>query len=229
MATDTAAPTKLAILIFPGFEPLDTFGPTEIFQMLSSQRPLTLYWISSSTSPALDPVSSFVPDDVPMPPGMTKHTAGTTIVPTHTLAAPPADVEAILVPGGWGVMSPANAPAVDYLRATFPKLKYAMSVCNGAEFLARAGILDGRRATTNKALWTHITTAHAATGIKWDKKPRWVQDGNVWTAGGVSAGTDMALGWVAHVWDEELARKIANGAEYEWRNDPNYDVFAYVW
>ncbi|KAH9926645.1 class I glutamine amidotransferase-like protein [Epithele typhae] len=227
MATNNAAPAKLAVLIFPGFEPLDVFGPVEIFQTLSTKQLLTLSWISASTLPALDPVSSLIPDDVTL--SGKKHTVAVTVVPTHTLAAPPDDIDVLLVPGGLGVWSRGTEPAVDYLRATFPKLKYVLSVCNGAELLARARVLDGRRATTNKALWTRVTTTHAAGGIRWEKMPRWVADGNVWTSGGVSAGTDMALGWVAHVWDEELARKIANVVEYEWRNDPNFDVFAYVW
>ncbi|KAH9926587.1 class I glutamine amidotransferase-like protein [Epithele typhae] len=228
----TAAPTKFAILIFPGFEPLDVFGPVEVIQTLSSSKPMSLYWISSSTSPALDPVSTLVPDDLPitLPPelaGTKRPTAGATVVPTHTLAAPPDDIEVLLVPGGLGALSHTLGPAVEYVRATYPKLKYMISVCNGAELLAKAGVLEGRRATCDKLLWKYNTTMHP--GVGWDKKPRWVIDGNVVTSGGVSAGLDMALGWVAHVWDEGLAREIANVVEYEWRNDPNFDVFAYVW
>ncbi|KAH9926568.1 class I glutamine amidotransferase-like protein [Epithele typhae] len=231
--TPRTAPTKFGILIFPGFEPLDVFGPAEIIQTLSSRKPMSLYWISSSTSPALDPVSTLDPDDLTInPPAgidtFKRHTAPTTIVPTHTLAAPPDDVEVLLVPGGLGILSRATEPAVAYLRAVHPQLKYVVSVCGGSALLARAGILEGRRATTNKAFYEHISTTYAH-GIRWEKKPRWVVDGKVWTSGGVSAGIDMALGWVAHVWDEGLAREIANVVEYEWRNDPNFDVFAYVW
>ncbi|KAH9926614.1 class I glutamine amidotransferase-like protein [Epithele typhae] len=222
------APTRFCVLLYPGFEPLDVFGPVEVFQTLSRTHPIHLSFLSASSDPALDPVSTAPPPGAPTsnPRGSI---AWTSVAPTHTLASPPSDTEVLLVPGGVGSRSPGSAPGacIDYITATYPRLRSLLSVCTGAELLARSGVLAGRRATGNKKHWGRITAADPAA--KWEKKARWVRDGNIWTSGGVSAGTDMALGWVAAHFGEEVARAVANDIEYEWRNDPEWDVFAYVW
>ncbi|KAJ6624760.1 class I glutamine amidotransferase-like protein, partial [Mycena sp. CBHHK59/15] len=78
---------------------------------------------------------------------------------------------------------------IAFIRAQAPRAKYILSVCSGALQLALAGVLSGRRATTNKAFY-HLITEKASTArdIRWVPKARWVVDGNVWTSSGVSAG-----------------------------------------
>ncbi|KAI0741887.1 hypothetical protein C8Q80DRAFT_1339052 [Daedaleopsis nitida] len=71
-----------------------------------------------------------------------------------------------------------------------------------------------KKATTNKMLWKRITAM--------------VVDGNVWTSGGVTAGIDATLAWIGHVYGIDTARTIANQMEYEWRDDKNWDPFAYM-
>ena len=61
-----------------------------------------------------------------------------------------------------------------------------LTVCTGAGLAARAGLLDGKKATTNKAAWDWATSQGQATA--WQKEARWVEDGNVWTSAGVTAG-----------------------------------------
>ncbi|KAJ6511543.1 class I glutamine amidotransferase-like protein [Mycena vitilis] len=103
---------------------------------------------------------------------------------------------------------------LDFIRAQAPKAKYILSVCSGALQLALAGVLSGKRATTNKAFYRIITeTASTAKDIQWVPKARWVVDGNVWTSSGVSSGSDMALAFLEHLAGAKLARQMRSIVE----------------
>lgn len=67
--------------------------------------------------------------------------------------------------------------------------KYILSVCTGSQVLARAGVLEGKKATTNKHAFKLIVEETRDMNITWVAKARWVVDGNVWTSSGVTAGT----------------------------------------
>lgn len=117
------------------------------------------------------------------------------------------------------------APLVDFIRETYPKVQYMITVCTGSWLAARAGVLDGRRATSNKRSWAG-RLEYGSDKVKWVAKARWVVDGNVWTSSGVSAGIDATLDWMKHVWGEEKARMVADGMEYDWHTDASWDPFA---
>ncbi|KAJ7756092.1 class I glutamine amidotransferase-like protein [Mycena maculata] len=87
------------------------------------------------------------------------------------------------------------------------KAKYVMSVCAGAVQLALAGVLAGKRATTNKAFYRAIVAA-TPKDIEWVPQARWIVDGNVWTSSGVAAGSDMALAFAEHLGGAKVARHI---------------------
>ncbi|KAJ7157670.1 class I glutamine amidotransferase-like protein [Mycena crocata] len=101
---------------------------------------------------------------------------------------------------------------IKFLAQQAPKAKYVMSVCGGAFQLALAGILSGKRATTNKAFYRALV-AGAPKDINWVAKARWVVDGNVWTSSGVAAGSDMALAFVEHLAGAKVARYIRGTIE----------------
>jgi len=72
-------------------------------------------------------------------------------VPTHTFTDPPVDLEVLLIPGGRGTRDEeAMKPVVEFVRDMYSKLNYLLTVCTGSAVLARTGILDRRRATSNK-------------------------------------------------------------------------------
>jgi putative intracellular protease/amidase len=137
------------------FSVMDVFGPLEIFQALSRQTHLELFLLSRSLDPATtEPEhmkhgnSSFFP----------------TVNPTHTYAnAPPIDV--LVVPGGMGSRSPDLGPEIEYIQKVFPDLKYLITICTGSGIAAQAGVLDGHRATTNKAAWESMTAK--GPNVKW--------------------------------------------------------------
>ncbi|KAF7292728.1 DJ-1 protein-PfpI domain-containing protein [Mycena indigotica] len=98
---------------------------------------------------------------------------------------------------------------IEFIRAQAPGAKYILSVCSGALQLALAGVLSGKKATTNKAFYRVITeTATTASDIDWQPRARWVVDGNVWTSSGVAAGSDMALAFLEHLAGAKLARQV---------------------
>ncbi|KAJ6517062.1 class I glutamine amidotransferase-like protein [Mycena vulgaris] len=101
---------------------------------------------------------------------------------------------------------------IKFIAQQAPKAKYVMSVCGGAFQLAVAGILGGKRATTNKAFYRAIV-AVTPKDIQWIPEARWVVDGNVWISSGVAAGSDLALAFVEHIAGAKVARLIRGGIE----------------
>jgi transcriptional regulator GlxA family with amidase domain len=86
------------------------------------------------------------------------------------------------------------------------------------------GLLDGKKATTNKQDFND--TVHLGPNVNWVKKARWVEDGKFFTSSGVSAGMDMALAAAASLFGRERADEMAEGCEYTWHSDPDWDPFA---
>jgi transcriptional regulator GlxA family with amidase domain len=147
------------------------------------------------------------------------------VLPTHTFAAPPAQLDVVLVPGGAGCLD-ANEDALAFLREAYPRLKAIITVCTGSLVLAHTGLLDGRRATTNKAYFSFVAEQRKA--VQWQPVARWVADGNIWTASGVAAGMDCMLAFIAQEYGLAMAEKIMNIAEYDWHRDAAWDPFAVV-
>jgi putative intracellular protease/amidase len=127
------------------------------------------------------------------PPGVANNTMGSAwwpqLVPTHTFATAPADIEVLVIPGGPGMRNGAIITAVvAYIRAAYPRLSYLVTVCTGAGLAAKAGVLDSRRATTNKSSWDTVTAM--GPNVTWVSPALWVVDGNIWSASGVSGFDD---------------------------------------
>lgn len=106
-------------------------------------------------------------------------------------------------------------------------IKHVLTVCTGSEILARTSLLDGRRATTNKRVFNEVKKLHP--DVEWVAKARWVQDGDVWTSSGVSAGMDLVFAWMASVWGEKVAQETADRSEYVRNGNEAGDGFAGRW
>ena len=100
------------------------------------------------------------------------------------------------------------------------------SVCTGSALLAKAGVLDGLRATSNKLAFAWA--ASQSEKVQWQQQARWVEDGKVFSSSGVSAGIDMALAVIAKLVSQQAAEQAANFAEYTWQRDADCDPFASV-
>ncbi|MEO9528022.1 DJ-1/PfpI family protein [Roseibium sp.] len=194
---------SIGALVFPGFETLDLFGPLEFFGWLPNE-----FNISTVGDTA----------------GYVTCRSGQRVAVDH-LVDESDDYDLLLVPGGPGTpVEEVNEAINDWIRAASEKADIVMSVCTGSALLARTGVLDGRKATTNKMRFNWAV--QFGPKVDWIGKARWVEDGKFFTSSGVSAGMDMSLAVIARVLDRETARHVARCAEYSWTEDPASDPFA---
>jgi transcriptional regulator GlxA family with amidase domain len=196
---------SVGVVLFDGFELLDVFGPLEMFGLLPDQ--FELYLIAESG----DIVAS--------------NQGPRSIVDFGFDSSPQFNI--LLVPGGSGTRREVdNAVLLEWLRSQAENARYVTSVCTGSALLARAGLLDGRRATTNKAAFDWV--ASQSDQVDWQKQARWIKDGPFFTSSGVSAGMDMSLALIAEITDLDTATQVAIWSEYEWHQNPDWDPFAAI-
>jgi transcriptional regulator GlxA family with amidase domain len=198
--------TRVGILIFPGVEVLDFCGPFEVFAVtrLDEARrgedpsPFEVVLVAAST----DPVTAM---------------GGMRVLPDHTLDSCPA-LDLLVVPGGPGVRGDAIPQrVVDWIAERGRQVATLTSVCTGATLLGRAGLLDGRRATTHWA-WLDWMREHFPA-VTIEDELNVVEDGDVLTSAGISAGIDMALHAVRRICGEPVARATARRMEYPYPDD----------
>jgi len=199
----SSTPLRIGAVLFERFELLDVFGPLEMFGVLPDRFELSLI------GPQMGPVAS---------------SQGPRAHADYAYAdAPPVDI--VLVPGGIGrVQAIVDRAFLDWLAGYCATSQYVTSVCTGSALLAAASLLDGYRATSNKRAFDWVR--EHGPRVEWVPEARWVVDRNRWTSSGVAAGIDMALALTAHLFDTDLAQRVADNTEYEWHVDPHWDPFA---
>jgi transcriptional regulator GlxA family with amidase domain len=189
------------IMLFDNFETLDIFGPVEIL-FREKNHVLKYYSLNG---------------------GVVTSAQGTKI---ETENIQTADNKGILVlPGGLGTRTLVNDKEfLMVLKTIGEQASFCLSICTGSALFAKAGLLDGKSATSNKKAidWVMSTSDK----VKWLKKARWVVDGKFYTSSGVSAGMDMALGFIKDQYGEVSAEKIARDIEYVWNANKDEDFFA---
>lgn len=180
--------TQIVFVLFPRVTQLDMTGPAQVL----SRIPGGTVAVAART---LDPVGT---------------DSGFALVPTAIFDnAPQSDI--LCVPGGHGVTEALGDHAtVDFIRRQALGAKWVTSVCTGAFLLGRAGLLEGKSATTHWA-YTHLLPLVGARHVA----ERVVEDGNIITAGGVTAGIDFALTLTARYAGEEAARRVQLALEYD--------------
>ena len=192
---------NINVLLFDDFETLDIFGPVEVFGKVEDY---TLFYYSWKG-------------------GIVTSAQGTQVITQPLIAARPEGI--LVIPGGWGTRSLANNPAfISELREAAEKSINCLSVCTGAALLSKTGLLDNRKATSNKISFEWVASTNK--NVNWVRQARWVVDGKFYTSSGVSAGIDMALGFVADFFGQEKALEISNKLEYVWNSDKDHDMFA---
>jgi transcriptional regulator GlxA family with amidase domain len=193
-AKEEAVAITTGILIFDEAEELDFVGPWEVF----------------TTAAALNPdnrVSLVAQEQRPV-----ACAKGMRVLPDYTFADAPA-LDVVLVPGGIGTQREVDNPLlIDWLRRVGQRCTWVTSVCTGALLLHAAGLAKGKRVTTH---WRFIETLRALPDITVLEHTRYVRDGNVLTAAGVSAGIDMALWLVGQLHGIDCARTVQRWMEYD--------------
>lgn len=193
---------EIAFLLFDNYETLDVFGPVEIFGRLVDKYALKFYSLEG---------------------GVIKNRHQVSVM---TEKFPDAAIEPymLFIPGGLGTrVEVANKILINKIKEIANLSDYVFTVCTGSALLAKSGLLDGKEATSNKRAFSWVITNGA--NVIWDSTARWKVDGKYYTSSGVSAGMDMALGFLADKHGIEFARNVAWEIEYNWVEDKNNDTF----
>jgi transcriptional regulator GlxA family with amidase domain len=187
---------SVVFLVFDGYQPLDLTGPHEVFAGVNAflrgeGRAGPRYRLTIAAAR----------------PGLVASESGLAVA-AEALPGPDADLDTVVVVGGWGVKAVcADEALVDWVRAAGTRARRMASVCTGAFVLAEAGLLDGRRATTHWARGDRLAARHPLVTV--DVEPIHIRDGNVWTSAGVTAGIDLALAMVEEDHGPEAAQTVA--------------------
>lgn len=193
--------TMFSVFLFEGTAPLDVFGPIQVIGSLEKFYTVNYY----SEKGGL----------VEIQPGLK--------VDTKPLSEVPAD-GVFLIPGGFGTRRDVqNQELIQQVREKALASRYVLTVCTGSALLAKTGLLDNLKATTNKKAFHWVT--EQGPNVHWVQKARWVKDGMFYTSSGVSAGIDMILGFVSDTIGQVVAEKIAEGIEYCWNKNNEDDPF----
>lgn len=197
---------RVGVLVFDDVEVLDFCGPFEVFsatrldeeERRGEPSPFEVFLIAEGEETIAT-------------------TGGMKVLPDRTLeSSPPLDV--LVVPGGWGTRREAkNARLLSWIAARSGEVETLASVCTGSMLLGGAGLLEGRRATTH---WQSLDRMEASfPQVEVVREEHVVEDGDVMTSAGISAGIELALRLVAKYHGEEVARNTARYMEYPYPED----------
>lgn len=186
---------KVAILIFDDVEVLDFAGPFEVFSVTSQELKQNVFEVFTV---AEKPTVSA--------------RGGLSINATYTLETCP-QPDILIVPGGVGTRPLLkNDTVLNWINTTQAKAEFLLSVCTGAMLLGKLGLLDGLPSTTHHTTFAEFQAIAPKTTILTDK--RFVDNGKIVTAGGISAGIDMSLYMVEKLLGREAVEKTVKEMEY---------------
>lgn len=188
---------NVAILIFDDVEVLDFCGPFEVFGVTGlrngDERPFHVYTVAESAGPVIA-------------------RNGLSVNPTFTIENCPTP-DLLLVPGGYGTRKQIhNSTLVNWVKSQAEQVELLLSVCTGAFVLAKAGLLEGLRATTHYAAVEELRALAPHTELC--PTERYVDNGKIILSAGVSAGIDMSLYVVSRLLGKEQAAETARHMQY---------------
>ncbi len=185
-----------AILLFPGVQIIDYSGPYEVL----GQANIQVYTVAEKT----DALTTAM---------------GLSVNPTYTFENLPA-VDIVVVPGGHVDAALSSPATMQWIKESAARADYVLSVCNGAFILAKAGLLDGLKATTFHRLIDDLKEAAPKTSVVSDQ--RFVDNGKIITSAGLSSGIDAALHLLSRIYGKGRAEQVALNLEYDWRPEANF-------
>jgi len=197
---------RVGILIFPNVEVLDFCGPFEVFSVTRLDE------ARRREEPSPFEVCLIAEES-----DVVVATGGLRVIPDYSIQNSP-DLDILVVPGGWGTRKEIhNAQLLDWIADRGRRVETLTSVCTGSMLLGKAGLLDGRLATTHWRSLDWMRQSFPAVTVSDDMHV--VEDGHVFTSAGISAGIDMALRVVARHYGETIARATARNMEYLYPDD----------
>ena len=200
-------PIPVAFLISDHAVVIDFCGPWEVFQDVNvpsrQDMPFRLYTVAEATKPI-------------------RTSGGMQIIPDYTLANAPTP-KVIVIPA----QSEPTEAMLDWIRKSSKTTDVTMSVCTGAFILAKTGLLNGKSATTYHGAFERFGMKFPDVQLK--RGARFVENGNLATAGGLSSGIDLALRVVERYYGRDVAQKTAYNMEYQgqgWMNADSNQIYA---
>jgi transcriptional regulator GlxA family with amidase domain len=196
LTTSADRTRHIGIFLFDGVEEIDAIGPWEVFA----------WWTNAYPSDGWE-TTTFSADG-------TRVTGDNTLVvhPHHSIESVPA-LDVLVHPGGDGHIAMLEDEAhLGWLREQRSRVPVMASVCTGSVVFAAAGLLSGRPATSHRKSLDHMTTIDPTIEVR--TGVRFVDDGDIITASGLSAGIDMALHVVGRLAGAERARQVREGINY---------------
>ncbi|GAB4547679.1 MAG: DJ-1/PfpI family protein [Anaerolineae bacterium] len=199
MRVDSPQLRRVAVLIFDDVEVLDFAGPFEVFSVAGEAENIRHFEVYT-VAEAHEPICT---------------RGGMSVNPAYTITTCPTP-DVIVVPGGVGSrQAMLRQPILDWVQHHARKPALTLSVCTGALILAKAGLLEGLTATTHFSVLDYLRKLAPNTVVVDDQ--RFVDNGNIVTAAGISAGIDMSLHIVSRLLGREIAQSTAKEMEYAWQ------------
>lgn len=220
-SAENSTPPKFrqyGFVLFRAVDPIDVWGSYEILQHQGRNNKIDIALIAETMDPvktepampAMNPMNSSVWPLIP---------------PTHTFDNAP-ELDVLIIPGGPGMRADTLNRTLEYIAKTAPKVKHILTVCTGSALAARAGIMNGKKATTNKTSWP----VQFGPNTTWIGRARWVEDDSgpvpIWSSSGITSGMDLTFHFVEQFYSAENATRIATIMEYVRNMDKNNDPFA---
>ncbi len=196
--------TDVGIYLYNEIEVLDFAGPFEVFSTASR--------VKNRQNPELPPLFNVFTTGETTDPISAR--GGLQVTPKYTLNQHP-KIDLLMVPGGIVVEELEKENLISWIQDVSNTATITASVCTGAFLLAKAGLLNSKAATTH---WEDIQDLKDMfPDVEIKKDARWVDEGNIVTAAGISAGIDMSLHLVSRFDSDDLAIRTARQMEYDWK------------
>lgn len=194
---------NVGILIFDDIEVLDLGGPFEVFSVASRVKPR----LEPGSPP---PFNVFMVGETTVP---VRARNNFIVTPAFSFADHPA-IDLLIIPGGIVTAELKKETVIRWITITAAKAQLTASVCTGSFLLAKAGLLDGKHATTH---WSDIVEMKSLfPNVTIEENVRWIDQGTIITSAGISAGIDMSLHLVSRLQSESLALATARQMDYRW-------------
>jgi putative intracellular protease/amidase len=192
---------QINVILFDGFETLDVFGPVEIFGRMNHQYTMDYFSMQGELVTSSQGVQ----------------------VKTKPISKIQLN-EILLIPGGEGTRTLIdNEELIKEITLLAAEAEFVLTICTGAALLAKTGIINGKKATTNKRAFSWVQSVNEK--VAWQKQARWVVDDKFYTSSGVSAGMDMSLGFIKDQQGQAAAEGVAEAIEYIWNKQADNDPF----
>jgi putative intracellular protease/amidase len=193
---------NINVILFDNFTLLDAFGPVDVLSRLDKYYQIDYY--------------SQYGGKVKTKPNVEIETKSFNDINSF---------DVLLIPGGFGTRKLVDDNKfISSLKNITEKSNIVLTVCTGSALLAKTGLLKNIKATSNKMSFDWVVSQDS--DVKWIRKARWVVDGKYYSSSGITAGIDMALGFINDMFNIEVADKISHALEYIWNNNSKEDHFA---